>query len=679
MERTESRNRSKLRDFYKSQARENAELVRNPQFNLDSSQFQKDQFIDGVLRQMPLAALLQKEREIGREISTLDQSMQSLVYDNYNKFIKATDTIKQMRVDFKDIEKSMDELVSEMSQISKLSTSLNSKMKPCREEVADLVEQQETLTKMQFLFELPAELKRKIEEGDFESAVQDYVKANSVLRNYENHPSFKSIQEECELEYKSLLEKLEEPFSNVDSKEELLIRCIRILKNSDQKINAKNNNLESFSAQISAVLAEICVSITSFKNIFQSKNLESSLVAQHAHQSLKGHVNDILEELTDDFSEILVTNDLSDDQLSTSLDLWYSKLSATAQILPELNLTGRSEELVVNQAKIRHDSIKKSLFMKLEEEILNIEKSESPGATNASILNLIQESQHQLDKFFTMSKSYSQIEYFLVEWNDMTKTLRVDAVEHIASFCQKTLQTAHPALLFPLSSLASIWSETTVDQCIERKDRQTVNRLKISFSQICSAALKELVLIRGCHCAELIHRSVMAKDWLNTSEPRGPRPIVKTFIDEIRKIDEECSKFMRQGVRPAKSTRSGSMRIETLSQRSNLNIQRLFTDKIEIYDVVQSTTISVTSGIIKIALKAMLESVRLKTFSSYGLQQIQVDLSCLHHILWRYCEDESHMSTISDEILQSAALRALERELMEADVIDLIVEKAQLA
>ena len=87
----------------------------------------------------------------------------------------------------------------------------------------------------------------------------------------------------------------------------------------------------------------------------------------------------------------------------------------------------------------------------------------------------------------------------------------VDAVEHIASFCQKTLQTAHPALLFPLSSLASIWSETTVDQCIERKDRQTVNRLKISFSQICSAALKELVLIRGCHCAELIHRSVMAK------------------------------------------------------------------------------------------------------------------------------------------------------------------------
>ncbi|CBY12450.1 unnamed protein product [Oikopleura dioica] len=569
------------------------------------------------------------------------------------------------------------------------------KLKPCRAEVANLVEQQETLTKMQFLFELPAELKRKIKEGDFESAVDDYIKANSVLKNYDNHPSFKSIQEECELEYKELVAKLEEPFSENDSEEELLIRCIRLLVKLDEdrsssladgflksritKVKHRDNTLKSFSSEISAILADICVNITSFKNVFHERNLNSSLAAQHAYQSLKRHVNDILEELTDDFSEILVTNDLSDDQLSTSLDLWYSKLSATAQILPELNLTGRSEELVVSQAKIRHDSIRKTLFMKLEEEILKIEKSESPGATNAAILTLIRDSQHQLDKFFTMSKSYSQIEYFLVEWSDMAKTLKIDAVDHIASFCKKTLETAHPALLFPLSALASIWSETTVDQCIERKDRQTVNRLKISFSQICSAALKELVIIRGCHCAELIYRSVMAKDWLNASEPRGPRPIVKTFTDEIRKIDEECSKFMRPGVRPAKSTRSGSMRIDTLSQRSTLNIQRLFTDKIEIYDTVQSTTISVTSGIIKIALKAMLESVRLKTFSSYGLQQIQVDLSCLHHILWRYCEDESHMSTISDEILQSAALRALERELMEADVIELIVEKAQLA
>ena len=86
-------------------ARENAELVRNPEINLDSSQFEKDAFITKTLRDLPLAALLEKEKEIGREIGQLDQSMQSLVYDNYNKFIKATDTINQMRSDFTEIER----------------------------------------------------------------------------------------------------------------------------------------------------------------------------------------------------------------------------------------------------------------------------------------------------------------------------------------------------------------------------------------------------------------------------------------------------------------------------------------------------------------------------------------------------------------------------------------------
>ena len=30
--------------------------------------------------------------------------MQTLVYENYNKFIAATDTIRKMRVDFRDME-----------------------------------------------------------------------------------------------------------------------------------------------------------------------------------------------------------------------------------------------------------------------------------------------------------------------------------------------------------------------------------------------------------------------------------------------------------------------------------------------------------------------------------------------------------------------------------------------
>jgi vacuolar protein sorting-associated protein 51 len=39
---------------------------------------------------------MEKETEIIRDTQTLHSDMQTLVYENYNKFISATDTIKQV-------------------------------------------------------------------------------------------------------------------------------------------------------------------------------------------------------------------------------------------------------------------------------------------------------------------------------------------------------------------------------------------------------------------------------------------------------------------------------------------------------------------------------------------------------------------------------------------------------
>ena len=46
---------------------------------------------------MTLASLLEQEKSVGKDICELDHSMQSLVYDNYNKFIKVktSDLIKK--------------------------------------------------------------------------------------------------------------------------------------------------------------------------------------------------------------------------------------------------------------------------------------------------------------------------------------------------------------------------------------------------------------------------------------------------------------------------------------------------------------------------------------------------------------------------------------------------------
>lgn len=41
---------------------------------------------------------MRRDDQLIREIKELDTSMQMLVYENYNKFISATDTIRKMKV-----------------------------------------------------------------------------------------------------------------------------------------------------------------------------------------------------------------------------------------------------------------------------------------------------------------------------------------------------------------------------------------------------------------------------------------------------------------------------------------------------------------------------------------------------------------------------------------------------
>lgn len=51
-----------------------------------------------LLREKPLHELLSEDKRLVQEIRALDSDMQMLVYENYSKFISATDTIRSMKV-----------------------------------------------------------------------------------------------------------------------------------------------------------------------------------------------------------------------------------------------------------------------------------------------------------------------------------------------------------------------------------------------------------------------------------------------------------------------------------------------------------------------------------------------------------------------------------------------------
>ena len=64
--------------------------------DINGAHFVPDVFLTHLLKEKNLNELFDKESEMVKHIRSLDSEMQTLVYENYNKFISATDTIRKV-------------------------------------------------------------------------------------------------------------------------------------------------------------------------------------------------------------------------------------------------------------------------------------------------------------------------------------------------------------------------------------------------------------------------------------------------------------------------------------------------------------------------------------------------------------------------------------------------------
>lgn len=165
--------------------------------NIDSPGFDPDAYVTKLLRETRLTQLIDKEQLLTKQIKTLDNEMQSLVYENYNKFISATDTIRQMKKDFKTMEDEMTHLISTMSTINTNNHQIHQTLDNRRHEIRKLTSIHLLLHKLQYLFQLPTKLKEYADDNQYDLAVHTYTKALKALQKYSHISSFNNIQQTC--------------------------------------------------------------------------------------------------------------------------------------------------------------------------------------------------------------------------------------------------------------------------------------------------------------------------------------------------------------------------------------------------------------------------------------------------------------------------------------------------
>eukprot|EP00468_Gymnochlora_sp_CCMP2014_P004368 CAMPEP_0167752318 /NCGR_PEP_ID=MMETSP0110_2-20121227/7070_1 /TAXON_ID=629695 /ORGANISM="Gymnochlora sp., Strain CCMP2014" /LENGTH=931 /DNA_ID=CAMNT_0007637917 /DNA_START=9 /DNA_END=2801 /DNA_ORIENTATION=- len=168
-------------------------ITKKTGIDLDSDGFDAKAYVKKVLVTQGMQGLLEEESTIKNDVRNLESDMQMLVYENYNKFISATDMIRKMKTNVESMEQEMKKLTDKMTSISNKCEHLEGALEGNRERMEKLVGVSRLLQRLQFLFELPHRLNKSIELKAYSQAVKYYKVSHKILNRYKSIASFSKI------------------------------------------------------------------------------------------------------------------------------------------------------------------------------------------------------------------------------------------------------------------------------------------------------------------------------------------------------------------------------------------------------------------------------------------------------------------------------------------------------
>lgn len=732
----------------------------NP-LDLNGPNFNPNIYLDKLFKECNLRQIMDHENEIIKDTQTLHSDMQTLVYENYNKFISATDTIKKMKNDFKQMEEEMDLLASNMTSITSSAEHIYTTLEPSRQKISKLSNTHALLQRLEFLFKLPTTLKGRMEQKQFSEAVEDYVHAQRVLQQYGDLPSIQGIKKDCDSILKDIREELRKQFCNPNStaKElahsvDLLLQleepavelCTEFLKCSERRLSeqlvilkdqSEHKDINEFvDLGCSGFFSDLCLVVTSFYEMFTNRTtndvINSEIFENFASKELKVFVKENMDKY---FRLVQHKIDSEQDAVDTTilvqaLDRFYRRIEGHL-LSPSDDFIMKANEVVINAGRKQCKLHLQVLKMHLNDSLTKIKQclttpklvSQEDASKNLnellnSVITTIMEKVkgvlQDLSAFIHPDVAFSQKAVFKDSFSvdNVREGLVVCFLHHLTATALQYCSFAQydykfpPTLLLLLSKLCLEFINghvnhllTLTDELFHINENHNIaltkaREIDTSMQESAQELLNGYVRMQGLSVSQMLRKSVETRDWLHTIEPRTVRAVMKRVVEDISSIEatvillygDHGNQTEHSSDSSRKAHSSYASRYQSRSNWSSFtpshldsaivtNMHKLFSEKIEIFSTVEFNKISILTGIIKISLKTFMECVRLKTFSKYGLQQIQVDAHYLQLYLWRFVADENILHFLLDEILGSAVHRCLEPVLMEPSVVDIICER----
>jgi hypothetical protein len=211
-----------------------------------------------------------------------------------------------------------------------------------------------------------------------------------------------------------------------------------------------------------------------------------------------------------------------------------------------------------------------------------------------------------------------------------------------------------------------------------------VREAKEAFQSMHQSLLQRYVAFRGRDLSRKIQQGVRSMEQLVAAgaPPGKPLPFCESVLEALAAADGEVTQLI-DAVGSRKAPPPGHRRDHSThsdpteeTHRLQRNLDKLFREKLRIFsDRVEESQSALLGGTVNIALKSLVESIRLATFNSEQLQQMQVNIAFLRARIGKFSEDEA-VSFLLDEALASAGERSLDPSLLSGAEVEALIEPA---
>jgi len=188
---------------------------------LDSPNFDAFGYAQHSFKNKSIEQLLAIDNKLVSSVKRLDSTMQTLVYENYSKFIDATDAIRSIGKSVDQAESAMSDLVQNIEVVAVGAKQVDDSLRESREVVKEKLRVKNHLMRLDALLKLPAIIKGHVDNRRYQEAAAAYVASRDVLKEHSGtFSSLSKIKFECDEIISNLRSALEEELNVLDIEEE---------------------------------------------------------------------------------------------------------------------------------------------------------------------------------------------------------------------------------------------------------------------------------------------------------------------------------------------------------------------------------------------------------------------------------------------------------------------------